>query len=354
MLEYIMSECNPGLLAFMGSGETTPNGGLVFETVVKTLPPAPKIGILETPAGFELNSASVAKRVADYIDVRLQNYSPQIMVIPARRKGSEFSTDAPENTRSVMGCDMIFLGPGSPSYAVRQLAGSLVWDAVRFRFNQGAALVFASAACIAMGKLALPIYEIFKVGEDPHWKPGLDLLGDFGLPCVIVPHWNNAEGGKELDTSHCFIGKDRFVSLAAGLPEEITIIGIYEHTGLLINLQEQTCSVIGKDSVEIIKNESKQTFESGTKFPLSTVGVCRPINTVESIFKPEIISYIPALEPSHKQQSIPDEEVLELQKQRDVAREQKDWVAADNLRKQIELLGWQVTDTPNGSKIDRL
>jgi hypothetical protein len=26
----------------------------------------------------------------------------------------------------------------------------------------------------------------------------------------FIPHWNNAEGGIDLDTSRCFVGLDRF------------------------------------------------------------------------------------------------------------------------------------------------
>jgi ribosomal protein S16 len=349
-----MSECFPGIVAFMGSGETTPNGGLVFEAVTKTLPASPIIGILETPAGFELNSTAVARRIADYIAIRLQNYSPRIELIPARNKESAYSTNSIENVRSVMGCDMVFLGPGSPSYAVRQLKDSLIWDAVRYRFRQGAALVLASAACIAMGKFALPIYEIFKVGEDPYWKEGLDLLNDFGLSCVIVPHWNNAEGGKELDTSRCFIGKERFETLAALLPKEIPIIGICEHTGLLVDLNERMCSVIGKDSVVIIKNGIEQTFINGTKFPLTEIGDYYPIEAAENNINLEIIKYKPAFDHTLVNGQIPTDEVLQLAEKRELARKRKEWETADKIRKEIEHFGWQVIDTPDGYRLEQL
>ena len=111
-----------------------------------------------------------------------------------------------ETLAPLMDSNLIFMGPGSPSYTVRQLQGSLAWDLIRARHRLGAALALASAATVAMGAWAIPVYEIFKVGEDPHWKPGLDLLGDFGLHCVVVPHWNNTEGGQDVDTGRCFIG----------------------------------------------------------------------------------------------------------------------------------------------------
>ena len=74
-------------------------------------------------------------------------------------------------------------------------------------------MIFASAAAIAVNRHALPVYEIFKVGEDLHWKLGLDLFGQYGLDLTIVTQWNNREGGEELDTSHGFMGRARFERL---------------------------------------------------------------------------------------------------------------------------------------------
>lgn len=59
-----------------GSGETSPGGRKVFDTVLRRLPAPPKLALLETPAGFELNSAQVIGRVADFLR-RLQNYHPR-------------------------------------------------------------------------------------------------------------------------------------------------------------------------------------------------------------------------------------------------------------------------------------
>ena len=102
------------------------------------------------------------------------------------------------------------MGPGSPTYTARQLTGSLAYEIIQARQRTGAALVLASAATIAFGCQTMPIYEIYKAGMDLHWQPGLNYFQQFGLDLVIVPHWNNAEGGAELDTSRCFMGAGRF------------------------------------------------------------------------------------------------------------------------------------------------
>ena len=74
--------------------------------------------------------------------------------------------------------DLIFMGPGSPTYAVRQLQGQPglalhAWRATAWERR----LVLASAAVVAISAYALPVYEIYKVGEDLHWNEGLDFFG---------------------------------------------------------------------------------------------------------------------------------------------------------------------------------
>jgi len=78
----------PGPVILFGSGETSPSGRKVFERVFRQLPPKPHIALLETPAGFELNSAQVIGRVGEFLQRRLQNYQPQIVIVPARRRGT--------------------------------------------------------------------------------------------------------------------------------------------------------------------------------------------------------------------------------------------------------------------------
>ena len=85
---------NPGLLVLLGSGETQSSSGKVHEFVAQSLPNNPSIAILETPAGFEPNSAQVAGKIKTFMERRLQNYHPNISVIPARKRGTPFS---PEN-----------------------------------------------------------------------------------------------------------------------------------------------------------------------------------------------------------------------------------------------------------------
>src|SRR5512135_1742883 len=169
---------NLGNIAFLGSGETSLAGGRIFEQLARQVSGPLRIAVLETPAGFELNSAQVAGKVADFLRVRLGNFHPDVEVIAARKKGSAFSPDDPEICAPLLSANMIFMGPGSPTYAIRQLHGSLAWELIRARHRLGATLVFASAATVAVGAFSLPVYEIYKVGQDVHIVPGLDFFAD--------------------------------------------------------------------------------------------------------------------------------------------------------------------------------
>ena len=133
--------CGP--IALLGSGETSLAGGRVFETIARQFPQPLRIAILETPAGFELNSPKVAGRVGEFMQERLQNYNPHIDIIPARKRGIPYSPDDPQMLQPLLQADIIFMGAGSPTYAVRQLKGSLAWEIVRARHRLGAALIFA-------------------------------------------------------------------------------------------------------------------------------------------------------------------------------------------------------------------
>ncbi len=341
----------PGQIAFLGSGETSRAGGAVFEQVARSLPEAPRIAVLETPAGFELNSDQVARRVGDFLRSRLQNYNPIVEVLPARKRGTPFSPDEPELLKPLFTSNFIFMGPGSPTYAIRQLQGSLAWDLIRARHRLGAALVFASSATIAVGAWALPVYEIYKVGEDVHSVRGLNLFADFGMHLSFIPHWNNAEGGDDVDTSRCFVGMERFATWCNSLPQENTTVGLDEHTGLIIDFVKGTCSVNGVSSVSLVRDCDPRMYPAGAKFPLTELGSFRIPTPVHS--------GIPAraweLASTESQSPVigPGPEVLVLVEQRQKARASSNWGESDRLRERIATLGWNVQDTEDGPQLVR-
>ena len=343
----------PGLIALFGSGETSLAGGRVFESLAQGLPRSLRIAILETPAGFELNSAQVAGRVADFLRARLQNYTPVVEVVPARKRCTAFSPDDISILTPLLRANLIFMGPGSPTYAVRQLRGSLAWDLLRARHRLGATLVFASAATIAIGTRALPVYEIYKVGEDVTAPPGLDLFADFGLSLSCISHWNNAEGGADLDTSRCFIGRERFEAWTKLLPPEQTIVGLDEHTALMMDFAAGKCCVDGVGGLTVRRSSEEHVFPGDMTFPMTELGAFHLPESLEEGIPAQAWEMAKNAPPPESENEEIPAEVQQLVEERQQARACQDWAAADELRRRIAALGWQVQDTPQGSKLMR-
>ena len=335
-----------GHIAFLGSGETSLAGGRIFESLARLLSDPLRVAIVETPAGFELNSAIVASRVGDFLKTRLQNYKPIIDVIPARKLGSEFSPDDPEILAPLLSANFIFMGPGSPTYAIRQLKGTLAWDIIRARHRLGATLVFSSAATISVSAWALPVYEIYKVGEDVFANEGLNLFGDFGLHLSFIPHWNNAEGGADLDTSRCFVGMDRFVEWCNLIPSENTTIGLDEHTGLILDLEAGQCEVSGISSVSLVRDCNPEMYPSGVKFSLSDLGEFKMPEPLNLGIPEKAWDMVTNLMPVENDK--PSDVVLSLLEQRRQARARKDFSESDHLRDVIAAHGWMVQDSKDG------
>ncbi len=338
-----------GQIAFLGSGETSLTGGRVFELLARRLPTPLEVAILETPAGFELNSEQVAGRVGDFLKSRLQNYSPNVSIIPARKKGSTFSPDDPKLLEPLARADLIFMGPGSPTYTTRNLKNTLAWDLVRARHRLGAALVIASAATISAGDWVLPVYEIFKVGEDVHIVEGLGLFKDFGLHLSVIPHWNNAEGGTDLDTSRCFVGMERFNQWCDMLPDENTTLGLDEHTGLILDFDAGECQVTGISTVSLVRKCDPEIHPAGAKFPIRELGEFMLPQPLDEGIQQQ--AWEMALNRPHQDTDQPPEEILDLVRRRKMARAQMDFEKSDELRTRIAELGWQVQDTEDGQKL---
>lgn len=227
-----------GPVLVFGSGEISPGAHHAYRTLFAALHRPIRLSILETPAGFELNSHWVACKVANYVEEHLQNFVPEVTVVPARKRGTHRSPDDPDIVAPLCRARVIYLGAGSPTYAVRQLRDSYAWHMLVAWQRLGAGVIFASASVLAASSYTIPVYEIYKVGEDVHWRKGLDFFGQYGLSLAFVPHWNNTDGGANLDTSRCFMGRPRFEQLAAMLSPGVVVVGIDEKSHLHFDLRQ--------------------------------------------------------------------------------------------------------------------
>jgi hypothetical protein len=241
----------------------------------------------------------------------------------------------------------LVLGPGSPTYAAKQLGGSLAWQAILARHRLGAPLILASAAAIAASAHALPVYEIYKVGEELGWKAGLNLLGPFGRKVAIVPHWNNHEGGEELDTSHSFMGLERFERLLELLPPEVDVVGIDEHTALMLDFATGMAVVFGRGGASWLHAGSTTRLTARAPVALEALGLTPRPNSREDI--PQVVwDAACSADVSSSPPREPPEPVRALVSARAQARANGDWGLSDHLRQEIAAAGWQVRDTPEG------
>jgi hypothetical protein len=164
----------------------------------------------------------------------------------------------------------VLIGPGSPTYAVRQLKESPVPEILTQCVVKGGCLVAASAAALTVGRFTLPVYEIYKVGHDLHWVDGMDILGQFGFDLIVIPHWNNAEGGTH-DTRFCFMGEPRFRSLESLMPQKIPILGLDEHTACILDFEKNQAEIKGIGRVTLRTPEGELSFNTGDRLPLDVL-----------------------------------------------------------------------------------
>ena len=157
---------------------------------------------------------------------------------------------------------LVFAGPGSPTYALRQWQGTLVPPVLAEKLALGGALTFASAAALTLGAVTVPVYEVYKVGEDPRWVPGLDLLAAIGLHVALIPHYDNAEGGTH-DTRFCYLGEQRLALLERELPDGAFVLGVDEHSALCIDLDAQRAVVAGHGGVTVRVRGRSARIEAG-------------------------------------------------------------------------------------------
>ncbi len=255
---------SPRMLVIMGSGETAPSmvstHQLVTDAAAEAAGDRPvTVRVVDTPYGFQENAAEISARAVAYLRRRIDAEVAAVTLGDHRDLGpAAYETALRELERA----DVVFAGPGSPTYLLRQWRDRPVADLLRRRLVAGGPLVFASAAACTLGTQSIPVYEIYKVGSDPHWVPGLDLLRTVGLDAVVVPHYDNAEGGTH-DTRYCYLGERRLRRMEAALPEGTWILGVDEHTACVLDLEEDSVTVTGRGAVTARHAGHETRIEAG-------------------------------------------------------------------------------------------
>jgi hypothetical protein len=355
-----------GVLALLGSGEIAPSMTKVHRQLLKRLDDVHAVS-LDTAYGFQANVPQMTEKIVDYFSTSLH-----VPITPLHFTVFEGTTEVERAAfrQDVRAANYVFAGPGSPSYALHQWAPLGLADDLRGTLQAGGVLCFASAAALTLGSLTVPVYEIYKVGTTVHWLQGLDVLAMAGIRGAVIPHYDNAEGGN-YDTRFCYLGEDRLIDLERQLPEDTGILGVDEHTAGIIDLEQETLSVMGKGGVYWRLHGSTRVFESGTVAPLDDLQSFEPTVTpvahapeeessdVDVLVEvaqrggPESIDAIARLarmaSSGGSGRIDPSELVDGLLVLRVAARDDKDFALADKIRDVLVTSGIEVMDTPDGS-----
>ena len=229
-------------LVIMGSGETAPTMVKPHREILARCS-GPAV-MLDTTFGFQANADDLVAKTQAYFAA-----SVGTTVDVARWRRADEPVLERERALALLGrAGWVFAGPGSPTYALRQWRDTPVPAAITDLVRRGGTLVMGSAAACTVGTMTVPVYEIYKAGEDAGWAQGLGLLHQLaGLDVAVVPHYDNAEGGG-YDTRFCYLGEHRLQQLEAMLDEGVGVLGVDEHTAVEVDL---AAAVAGRDATQV-------------------------------------------------------------------------------------------------------
>jgi hypothetical protein len=336
------------LIAIFGSGETSPAMTSVHkELTARVGSPRVKAILLDTPFGFQPNADDLVARITDYFG---QHVGCDISLVSLRHSGRATAMELAQFLARLREARYVFAGPGSPTYALRHWRDTGVRERLIEKVALGGCVAFASAAAIGLGAYALPVYEIYKVGADPSWTAGLDVLGQIGVRCAVIPHYNNQEGGTH-DTRFCYMGEARLRLLESMLPDDLLILGVDEYTACIIDVEAQSVTARGRGGVTVRRRGAERVWKR-TTFPLSELqdGSLAPVAVnPESVLQEGItdIDGTPNQERVRVEMVAPLVDLL-LSLRGEARREQR-FNDADRIRAILSECGVEVQDTPSGT-----
>lgn len=158
-----------GKIVLMGSGELTATMVEVHKALLAELPPPQRAVFLDTPAGFQLNVAQIAATAVQYFKDRVRHP----LTVASFKSAAETSPYEAETAfHTLRRADYVLIGPGSPTYAVRQIDSSPIPGILQQRIKAAAAISSASWALQAIGfshRTCLPAARAFRVHSWWRW-----------------------------------------------------------------------------------------------------------------------------------------------------------------------------------------
>jgi hypothetical protein len=279
-----------GVLALLGSGETAPGMTKVHREILASFTSLDAVN-LDTAYGFQLNVPQMSEKLEEYFNISLQTKLTTLH-FASYNKASELERALFK--QQVREANYVFAGPGSPTYALAQWFPLRFGDDLLAVLDHGGTLCFASAAALTLGAFTAPVYEIYKVGvEDPTWREGLNVLASIGLNCVVIPHFDNNEGGN-YDTRFCYLGEKRLLELERQLPDGVATLGVDEHTALIFDLAADTVTVKGRSNGYWRLNGEITVLANATTTDLDSIRTLKPTRSQSAPSAPTTAADEPA------------------------------------------------------------
>jgi cyanophycinase-like exopeptidase len=281
-----------GQLVIMGSGETAPTMVSIHRMVAAMLPAGASPVLIETPYGFQENVAEISARACQYF---ARSVGLQVSTAPGLRGAGDTPGDGDRGLAMVRTADWLFSGPGSPTYAMKWWSERPVAQALRDRMRQRRGVtVFASAAAATLGHWTVPVYEVYKAGSPAHWVEGLDLLQHLDLRVALIPHYDNTEGGTH-DTRFCYLGERRLRIMEQELPDDAAVLGVDEHTAVLIDPSADTVRVSGRGALTVRRHGSSTVLPAGVSVSLAELRALAHHGTIVRVIPRQATVSAPAL-----------------------------------------------------------
>jgi hypothetical protein len=146
------------------------------------------------------------------------------------------------------------------------------------------------------------------------------------------------------------MGQERMARLESMLPPTTTLLGIDEHSAVVLDFAPGTAQVMGQGGATVRRSGEEHTFAGGQTFNLNVLGEVK-VPTLDEGLPADVVEAV--LSATRSAESLPPG-IAALIEEREGARRKKNWAQADALREQLASLGYLVEDTPQGPRWRRV
>lgn len=171
-------------------------------------------------------------------------------VLPLRTRAE---AEDPAVAARLDGASMVFFSGGNPAYLTATIGGTLFWERLRERLEEGLAFGGCSAGAAFLGG-RVPDPSL----ADPFtpWRAGLRVFGQ----AVLAPHW---------DALDAYVPGLR-PWIERSVERDVTLVGIDERTALLGD--GPSWRVVGSGHVHVRRDGLWTTFHPGDEAPPGILG----------------------------------------------------------------------------------